>query len=258
MNTPRRVVAHHSERVRSLLVLLCSLRTWGDRVEITTALRGSNRQPGRSAGPRAPGRRADTKFGHGPHRVWPVWAAAVLTTLVAAVVAGLAPAASAAAVAAVAPAALVDVRCRRIPDRWLVLAGTALLTGLAIGAILGSDPDVAGAAAGMVTFGGPLLVLHVVSPASMGFGDVKAATVLGAALGVVHWHLAMSALAIAAGLSVTVAVITRARTIPFGPGLVTGAAIALVASAVFLPPTQPPVGGGRANVVVTFTGQATP
>ena len=181
----------------------------------------------------------------------------MLAVLLAAVAGGLAPAASVACVAAVVPAALVDVRSRRIPDHWLGLAGLVLLSGVAIEVARDDRPDLAGVVTGALAFGGPLLVLHLVSPASMGFGDVKAATVLGAALGLVHWHLALSALAIAAGLSVTLAVLTRARTIPFGPGLVSGAAIALAASAVFLPPSEPAVSGGPTSVAGAVSGQAT-
>ncbi len=44
-----------------------------------------------------------------------------------------------------------------------------------------------------LAFAGPLLLLHLVSPAAMGFGDVKAGIVLGYALGLVHWHLALAA-----------------------------------------------------------------
>ena len=260
MSPARRVVTRHSERVASLLVLLCSLRTWGDRVEITTALRAPNNHPGRSGDAGAPSRRVDDgpeRSGHAPRWVWPLWAAGVLHVLLAAVAGGLAPSASVACVAAVVPAALVDVRSLRIPNRWLGLAGLVLLAGVAVEVARGDRPDIAGVVTGALAFGGPLLVLHLVSPASMGFGDVKAAAVLGAALGLVHWHLALSALTIAAGLSVTLAALTRARTIPLGPGLVSGAAIALAASAVFLPPSEPAVSGGQTNLDDAVTEQVT-
>jgi leader peptidase (prepilin peptidase)/N-methyltransferase len=44
----------------------------------------------------------------------------------------------------------------------------------------------------------PVLALHLLSPASMGFGDVKAAVVLGAAVGTVDARLAAVALCLAA------------------------------------------------------------
>jgi leader peptidase (prepilin peptidase)/N-methyltransferase len=76
----------------------------------------------------------------------------------------------------------------------------------------------------------PLLLLHLVSPSAMGFGDVKLAVVLGAAVGVLDWQLAVPALALAAGATATVGVVTRARTIPFGPGLLAGALVATLAN----------------------------
>jgi leader peptidase (prepilin peptidase)/N-methyltransferase len=63
----------------------------------------------------------------------------------------------------------------------------------------------------------------------MGFGDVKLAVVLGAAIGVLDWNLAIPALALAAGSTATVGVLTRARHVAFGPGLVGGALVAMLA-----------------------------
>jgi leader peptidase (prepilin peptidase)/N-methyltransferase len=80
----------------------------------------------------------------------------------------------------------------------------------------------------------PLLILHLASPASMGFGDVKLALLVGAAVGALDWQLTIPAMAIAAGSTATVGLMTRARTIAFGPGLVAGALIALLAGEHFL------------------------
>ncbi len=157
-----------------------------------------------------------------------------------AAVAGAAPIASAGAVVAVVPAALVDVRSRRLPDRLLATAAAVLLAGAAVEGRLLGGVDLAGLAIGAGVMAAPLFALHLLSPASMGFGDVKAAIVLGGAVGAVHWQLVLSALALAAGCAATAAVIARVRTIPFGPGLVSGAAIALAASTVFLPPAERP------------------
>ena len=74
----------------------------------------------------------------------------------------------------------------------------------------------------------PLLVLHLVAPRSMGFGDVKAALVLGAAVGTLAWQLGLVALCAAAGLGAGVGLARRSATIAFGPFLVAGAAVALI------------------------------
>jgi leader peptidase (prepilin peptidase)/N-methyltransferase len=68
----------------------------------------------------------------------------------------------------------------------------------------------------------------------MGFGDVKAGVVLGAALGTVDWRLGIVALTVAAGLGVVVGAIRRSATIPFGPFLVLGAALALLTDDLWL------------------------
>ena len=53
--------------------------------------------------------------------------------------------------------------------------------------------------------------------------------VLGAAVGFLDWNLAVPALALAAGSTATVGLCTRAKYIAFGPGLVGGALVALLA-----------------------------
>jgi prepilin signal peptidase PulO-like enzyme (type II secretory pathway) len=69
----------------------------------------------------------------------------------------------------------------------------------------------------------------------MGFGDVKAGIALGFALGLVHWQLALAALALATGLTAAIGLLARARTVPLGPGLVAAATLALVAAPLFAP-----------------------
>ena len=64
----------------------------------------------------------------------------------------------------------------------------------------------------------PLLLMHLASPSSMGFGDVKLAVVVGAAVGAADWQLALPALALAAGATATVGIVERLRHVPFGPG----------------------------------------
>lgn len=142
---------------------------------------------------------------------------------------GVVTLAQAACISLVVPAAVVDVRERRLPDGWLTLAA-ATFAGWSLAAwAAGGELPVAGSLAGAAGLAGPLLVAHLVSPRSMGFGDVKAAAVLGLALGASGWALALCALALAAGSAGTVGLIARRPTIPFGPFLV-GAAIVVVLS----------------------------
>ena len=89
---------------------------------------------------------------------------------------------------------------------------------------------------GVCLLAGPLLLMHLVSPKSMGFGDVKIAMVLGAAVGAVHWQLALVVVALAAGASATVALLRRMTEIAFGPGLVGAAAFCLLAHPLMLAP----------------------
>ena len=137
--------------------------------------------------------------------------------------------AAALAVVAMSPAAIVDIRERRLPDRWVAFAAGVLAAATWAAWVFGQFVDVSSMLLGAAAMAGPILVLHLVSPASMGFGDVKAAVVLGAAIGSVDWELAVGALTLAAGIAATIGIVGRIRMIPFGPFLVMGSAIALAA-----------------------------
>jgi leader peptidase (prepilin peptidase) / N-methyltransferase len=167
------------------------------------------------------------------HRSAAVGAAVLsVTTLVIAAVAGAVPVPAAAAVALLVPAAVVDVQRRRLPDVWVAAALAALVTTLAVGSAVGRATDMSTTTSAML--GGslamalPVLILHLVSPASMGFGDVKAAAVLGAAVGTVDWRLGAVALCLAALTGAAGGLSTRRHTIAFGPFLVFGAWCALL------------------------------
>jgi leader peptidase (prepilin peptidase)/N-methyltransferase len=86
-------------------------------------------------------------------------------------------------------------------------------------------------ASGVAMMAVPMLVLHLVAPATMGFGDVRLAVALGSGLGVLAPRLAVLALAVASGLTLLVAVCSRRWAMPFAPGLVIGAAAALTLGA---------------------------
>lgn len=123
-----------------------------------------------------------------------------------------------------------DVRVRRLPN-LLTLPGAAVILLAAAGAGRG-EPALAGAAALTATY----LLVHLVSPAGMGAGDVKLAIGLGALAGCFGagvWFLAALAAPL---LTVTWALAGRlvgragAAPVPHGPSMcvATAAAIGLV------------------------------
>ncbi len=168
------------------------------------------------------------------HRMAVGGAVVCIAALAVAAVVGSVPVPAAISVSLLVPAAVIDVEQRRLPDAWIAAALVALVTTIAIGAAVGRPTDVdttlSGVIGGSVAMAMPVLILHLVTPASMGFGDVKAAAVLGGAVGTIDWRLGAVALCIAALTGAAVGVATRRRTIAFGPFLVFGAWAALLVS----------------------------
>ncbi|MGW4198110.1 prepilin peptidase [Streptomyces sp. NPDC005004] len=142
-----------------------------------------------------------------------------------------------------APAAVllaaVDLQVRRLPDPLTLPLAAATLTLLALAALL---PEHAGhwltALYGALALGAGHLLLHLLNPSGMGFGDVKLAPALGAALGWYGWATLMlgtlAAFASGALYGLTLVALRRAdrkSTIPFGPFLLTGTFLGLLAGA---------------------------
>lgn len=124
-------------------------------------------------------------------------------------------------------AAAADVAERRLPNRIvlpsfvvILAAQTALYPDRALEWILAA---VGGSAA--------LLLAHLANPSGLGFGDVKLALVLGAALGAAVVAAlvvaSLAAAAYAAVLLVRTGGAARHTAIPFGPFLAFGAFVAL-------------------------------
>lgn len=126
------------------------------------------------------------------------------------------------------PVADADRRERRVPDQ-LVGAGVAGVAAVALlaGALGTVDWASIGLGAGVTAL--PLLVVHLVSPAGMGFGDVKFAVVVGAALGGVAWRLGPVALVVAAVAAVVAALAVGRlrRSIPFAAFMAPAALLVL-------------------------------
>ena len=130
------------------------------------------------------------------------------------------------------PVAVVDIRCRRIPDALVVpgLAVVLLLRGLWGAGWLGPVAW-CGITAAL------LLVPSIIRPEGMGMGDVKLAGLLGAVLGALAPAGVVLAL-VAGAIGGAAAALVRGRpvrgaTIPFGPFLL-AAAVAVALPAAFL------------------------
>jgi leader peptidase (prepilin peptidase)/N-methyltransferase len=160
-------------------------------------------------------------------------AALSFASLVVGVVVGHVPIAAAAGAALLIPAAVVDVGQRRLPDIWVVAAFAALVSALVVEAATGraivTTSSLASVAGGALAMALPLLALHLISPASMGFGDVKAAAVLGAAVGTIDWRLGVVALCAAALAGAMFGLAAARRTIAFGPFLVLATIVTVLA-----------------------------
>ncbi|MGH9133251.1 MAG: prepilin peptidase [Ilumatobacteraceae bacterium] len=138
---------------------------------------------------------------------------------------------SAAVVAALVPltaAARVDALDRRLPDRLVALSAVP------VGVVCLVDPFVdrlsalGGVVAGASLLAVPLLALHLIAPASMGFGDVKTSAALGATLGLVDPVLSLWTLCLASALTAAWGVARGERHVALGPGLVVAATVVLV------------------------------
>ncbi|MEU3980123.1 A24 family peptidase [Streptomyces sp. NPDC026672] len=135
--------------------------------------------------------------------------------------------------------AVVDFAVRRLPDPLtLSLAGAAL----ALLALVSLVPEHAGdwptALYGTLALGGGYLVLFLVNPGGMGFGDVKLALGAGAVLGWYGWATVLLGTfagfvfgALYGGALVVARRAGRRTAIPFGPFLIAGAYTGLLVGA---------------------------
>ncbi|WP_346776499.1 A24 family peptidase [Streptomyces sp. HNM0574] len=139
--------------------------------------------------------------------------------------------------------AAVDGWVRRLPDVLTLPLAGALATLLGVAALL---PAAAGswprALLGGVVLGAVFCVLHLISPRGMAFGDVKLAPAVGVALGWYGWDALFAGAFLGFVLSfvwgVTMLVRGRLRRVagrgtelPFGPFLLLGGFLAVLAGA---------------------------
>ncbi|MFD0067384.1 prepilin peptidase [Streptomyces sp. NPDC056690] len=135
--------------------------------------------------------------------------------------------------------ALVDASVHRLPDALtLPLAGAAL----ALLAIASRLPDARGswttALLGTATLGSALLLMFLISPRSMGFGDVKLALTIGAVLGWYGWMTLLLGLFTGYLIAAVhgIVLLTRGKAtgktpLPFGPSLLLGVLVGVALGA---------------------------
>jgi len=134
--------------------------------------------------------------------------------------------------------ASVDVQVRRLPDPLTLGLGVAAPLLLGAAALLpGHTGEWTTALLGAVVLGAAILVLHLLNPEGMGYGDAKLAVGLGAVLGWYGWNTlllgAFTGFALGAVYGGALAVVRRSRatTIAFGPFLIAGAVLGVLAGA---------------------------
>lgn len=135
---------------------------------------------------------------------------------------------------------LIDVDVRRLPNAIVLPSYPVAFVLLALASANPGGPSDFSALLRAVLAGVALLVfyvvLRVVYPAGMGLGDVKLSGVLGLYLGWVGWSAvvvgAFAAFLLGGVYGVALVVLRRAgrkSTLPFGPWMLLGAAVGLVA-----------------------------
>ena len=141
---------------------------------------------------------------------------------------------SLAVIAALLPltaAALVDAAERRLPNGLVVLSAVPVSALCLLDPFVGRLTAIEGAVSGALLLAVPLLALHLIAPASMGFGDVKAAVSLGATLGLIQPELSLWTLCLASAITAAWGIARRQQYVALGPGLVVAAMAVLVVGA---------------------------
>ncbi|QLE73719.1 prepilin peptidase [Streptomyces rectiverticillatus] len=135
--------------------------------------------------------------------------------------------------------AVVDATVHRLPDiLTLPLAGAAVVLLGAASLASGHGGSWAGAVTGALALAGVYFVLFLIHPNGMGFGDVKLALVVGAALGWYGWAVLFIGfflgISLGAAYGVGLMVLKRAgrkSAMPFGPFMLIGAFLGMLLGA---------------------------
>ena len=163
--------------------------------------------------------------------------AVLLGSLAARVHPGLVLAAACWLAACAVPLACTDLAVQRLPDplTGAAYAGTAVLL-LAAAAVGGTWSALVRALLGGLALAGFYLLLMVISPSGMSLGDVKLAASLGTLLAWFGWRLLLAGGfagfllgGVFAGALLVSRRADRKQPIPFGPFMLAGAILAVVA-----------------------------
>ncbi|MCU7722129.1 prepilin peptidase [Actinoplanes sp. KI2] len=121
--------------------------------------------------------------------------------------------------------AVIDLRCRRLPDR--LVGAVAVLAGAPLAVLRPERIGPAVLAAGTVLLAYAILVLL----GGLGLGDAKLAAVLALILGFAGWPAVLTGVLAAHLINGPIALFLlvrgRRRALPFGPALLVGALLAL-------------------------------
>jgi len=138
--------------------------------------------------------------------------------------------------AALVAISAIDLEHFIVPNRVVYPALFISTPMLVVAAAVGRDwRSLWGAAVGGLLAWGTLLVIHLVSPAGMGFGDVRLAGLIGVHLGwlslrhvVLGLFLAFLTAAVTGIVLIATALRTRKDKVPFGPFLAIGAVLTIL------------------------------
>jgi leader peptidase (prepilin peptidase)/N-methyltransferase len=135
--------------------------------------------------------------------------------------------------------AAIDIAVKRLPDRLTLPLYPGLIALFGLAALIDGHPaKLLRAVLGGVALGGGYLVLALASRGQLGGGDIKLAGGLGIALGWLGWPAVFTGAALGFVLMALVSLvllavrrITLQHDISFGPFMLTGALLAILASA---------------------------
>jgi prepilin signal peptidase PulO-like enzyme (type II secretory pathway) len=156
-------------------------------------------------------------------------AAAVVSAVPIAIAARFVPTATTGLATAISTAWILalawsDRVARQLPDGLVALAVLPTSMAAGVSALQGSGSALSGFCFGALIWALPLLALHVVRPADLGFGDVKAGAAIGATVGLSQPPVAVAlALVVAVGAAAVAGASAGRPDVGLGPFFAGGA-----------------------------------
>jgi leader peptidase (prepilin peptidase)/N-methyltransferase len=131
--------------------------------------------------------------------------------------------------------AIIDWRTRLLPTRLIAPSYAVTVVTILLAWLLGDHRlhDLERAVLGWVVYGGMFFLLWFIYPRGLGYGDVRLSGLLGLALGWLGWPelwVGIGAALILGGvLGGVLSLVTKRRDYPFGPFMLGGALVGVVA-----------------------------